>query len=106
MSSKDPGTPRINKGRISFVGACLFSAFFLLLFPFSEDAFPWRGQVHTRMTNDALRVMPKMPDDIFKKHAKELREGAMEPDKNRVIKHDDIRDVGMMIEILARNARR
>jgi hypothetical protein len=54
------------------------------------------------MTNDALKVMPKMPGDIFKKHAKELREGSVEPDKNRVIRHDDVRDVGMMIETLAK----
>ena len=54
------------------------------------------------MTNDALKVMPKIPDDIFKKHAKELREGSVEPDKNRVIRYDDIRDVGMMIETLAK----
>jgi hypothetical protein len=102
MRSKDSRPPRIKKRRISFLGAGLFSAFFLLLFPLSKDAFSWRGQVHTRMTNDALKIMPKMPDDLFRKNAKELRTGALEPDKNKIIKHDDVRDVGMMIETLAK----
>ena len=80
----------------------LLFAFFILHFFLSGEALSWRGQAHTRMTNDALKVMPKMPDDVFKKYAKELREGVLEPDKNRVIKHDDVNAVGMMIDTLAR----
>ena len=38
----------------------LLFAFFILHFPFSKEALSWRGQAHTRMTNDALKVMPKM----------------------------------------------
>jgi hypothetical protein len=41
------------------------------------------------MTNDAPKVMPKMPDDMLKKCPKELREGVLGPDQNRVIMHDD-----------------
>ena len=86
MKSKASGLLRAKKKANPIPWIVPFAAFFLLLFPLSKDAYPWRGQVHTRMTNDALKVMPRLPDDLFKKNAKELKEGALEPEPTLYLK--------------------
>ncbi len=102
MRSRRSREAAISKKTVCVFWVVIFSILFILHFPLSKEALAWRGKTHTRMTNDALKVMPKMPEDVFKKYAKELREGVLEPDKNRVIKHDDVNAVGMMIESLAK----
>jgi hypothetical protein len=71
-----------------------------------EDVLSWRGKTHTKMTEDAIKLVPKMPNDIFEIYASELKSGVLEPDKNRVIDHTDVAACAMMIDRLAKKCER
>ena len=98
---------KMNKLGFSRMFLFLF-VFTILYFNFTGEALFSRGQAHTRMTNDALKIMPKMPEEnqIFAIYLSELKAGILDPDKNRVIEHTNVAACGMMIDRLAKECER
>ena len=89
----------------------VFSLFFLcilslLLLP--EQVLSWRSKPHIKMTEDAIKLIPKMPEEnqIFAIYLSDLKAGILEPDKNRVIEHTNVASCAMMIDRLAKECER
>lgn len=85
---------------------CLSLGFTILI---SANCFPWGGAIHRYIAHEAAVVMPEYIRNILM-DTKEtfcyyrLLGGIMEPDRTRVVDHQNISECAMMIERHAKQA--